>query len=68
MDYPFIERKCAVCGKNFVPAVEHVFKESAHGRIKWFCGYNCNCKFDRAHPKKKGSRWHRNESKLEEDA
>ena len=68
MDYPFIERKCAECGKIFVPAVQHVFKTSAHGHVKWFCGYNCNCKFDRKHPKKKGSRWHKNESQCEENA
>ena len=31
------ERKCKKCGKNFVVAVEHIYKE--HG--KYYCSWTC---------------------------
>lgn len=34
--FPF-EKKCAKCGKNFVAAPYHRFKE--HG--KWYCKWTC---------------------------
>lgn len=57
MNFPFVEKKCAECGKNFIPAIEHIFKDERDGKTLWFCGYTCNCAFNRKHPKVKGSRW-----------
>ena len=64
MEYPFKELVCEVCGKTFIPAVEHIFNEVRNGKVHHICGYNCNCAFNRKFPKVKGSRWHRNESEL----
>ena len=52
----FRDVTCSVCGKSFVPAVEHIFKETRNCKLHWFCGYNCKCKFDRENPKSKGGR------------
>lgn len=59
MDYPFIELTCYVCGKTFIPAIEHIFHETRNGKKYYICGYNCNCEFNRKRPKVKGSRWHK---------
>ncbi len=56
-NYPFKELECCVCGKTFIPAVEHIFHETRNGIVYHICGYNCNCAFNRKHPKVKGSRW-----------
>ena len=45
MDYN--TRKCVVCGKEFIPASEHIFKR---GRI-WLCGWNCTCEFEKGDKK-----------------
>lgn len=67
MEYPFKELVCEVCGKIFIPAVSHIYHEERNGKINHICGYNCNCEFNRKFPKVKGSRWHKNESKCEEN-
>lgn len=64
MEYPFREYKCEVCGKTFVQAIEHIFNEERRGKVHHICGYNCNCIFNRKHPKVKGSRWSKNESEF----
>lgn len=45
MDYN--TRKCVMCGKEFIPASEHIFKR---GRI-WLCGWNCTCEFEKGDKK-----------------
>lgn len=50
---PFKEQICVVCGKTFIPAVEHIFNEDRKGKVYQICGYNCNCKFNRKHPRDK---------------
>lgn len=55
--YPFKELVCDVCGKTFIPAVEHIFNEVRCGKTYHICGYNCNCEFNRKKPKSKGGRW-----------
>ena len=49
--YGLSEKKCAVCGKKFIPAPMHVYKRSYGGdtRLKWFCSYHCLLAWDRAH-------------------
>lgn len=49
---PFAERVCPVCGKVFIPAVQHVFKRIIRGKIAYFCGWNCLCKYDKANSTK----------------
>ena len=66
MDYPFREINCELCGKKFIPAVEHIFKETRKGKPIWFCGYNCQCNYDRENPRTKGGRW-KSESKHSKD-
>lgn len=34
---PMTEMKCACCGKIFVPAPYHVYRDGS----KWFCKYTC---------------------------
>lgn len=31
------EKKCRKCGKNFVPAAEHIYKDGS----AYFCGWTC---------------------------
>ena len=51
LDFPFVERLCFECGKSFIPAPEHIFKELRKGKTYWFCGYNCKCRFEKKNPK-----------------
>lgn len=37
MKYPFVEIKCAECGKVFIPAALHSYKIDG----KMFCRYTC---------------------------
>ena len=39
-DAGFAERECCICGRVFIPAVEHVFRVSG----KWCCTYPCYIK------------------------
>lgn len=47
--YGLEEKKCAVCGKVFIPAPLHVYKRMLQGRTKWFCSYHCLVAWDREH-------------------
>ena len=38
-----VERKCPVCGKIFVPAPFHVYKDG----VMWFCKWTCLCEYRR---------------------
>jgi hypothetical protein len=51
MDYPLKEFVCAVCGRVFVPAVEHIYNERRKGKLYHICGYTCRCAFNKKHPK-----------------
>lgn len=64
MQFPFKEIICDMCGRTFIPAVSHIYKETRKGKIHWFCKYSCQCAFNRKYPKVKGSRWKKNESEL----
>ena len=47
-DTSLIEKKCAYCGKTFVPAVEHAYKKGK----KIFCKYTCMLRYREGHPGK----------------
>lgn len=51
MEFPFKEMTCVVCGKIFIPAIEHIYNETRGGRVKHICSYNCKCEFNRKHPR-----------------
>lgn len=36
------ERKCRVCGKNFIAAPMHIYKSAIDGSLA--CSWNCVCK------------------------
>lgn len=36
----FVEMECCICGKIFIPAVEHVFRVTG----RWCCTYPCYLK------------------------
>ena len=42
--YNIVVRKCSQCGREFVPAPYHVFKEYGG---KLFCSYSCHLKWER---------------------
>lgn len=63
MEYPFKELVCEVCGKIFIPAPKHIYNETRNEKVHHICGYNCNCEFNRKHPKVKGGK-RKNESEL----
>ena len=48
------EYRCAVCGKVFVPAPQHVLKRQygAGGHTNWFCKPTCMMTWDRYHKRK----------------
>lgn len=33
----FKERKCKKCGKNFIPAIEHIYRQGS----KYYCSWTC---------------------------
>lgn len=47
--YGLEEKKCAVCGKAFIPAPLHVYKRHYSNLIKWFCSYHCLVAWDKVH-------------------
>ncbi len=47
MEYQFKELFCEACGKKFIPAVEHVYKDIYKGHTIYYCGWNCTCPFRR---------------------
>lgn len=40
MDEGFAERECCICGRVFLPAVQHIFKVTG----RWCCTYPCYLK------------------------
>lgn len=34
-------RKCDDCGKEFIPASQHLYKLNKEGRTRWYCSYTC---------------------------
>lgn len=57
MNSIFVEKTCAICGKVFIPAVEHIYKETRRGETNWLCSWSCQNRFNEKHPKAKGGRW-----------
>lgn len=39
--YGLEDKKCAVCGKVFIPAPLHVYKRRHTNTMRWFCSYHC---------------------------
>ena len=53
-DFTSIERKCMICGKQFIAREEWAFKRPDRNRCyKWFCSWSCLKKFDEKHKEKK---------------
>lgn len=44
-----IERKCAYCGRKFIPAAYHSYKFGYRNQTKWFCKYTCMVKYREEH-------------------
>lgn len=49
VNYELETRNCALCGKEFVPAVYHTYRRVEGRKTKWFCKYTCMTAYDRAH-------------------
>jgi hypothetical protein len=45
----FYERKCACCGKKFIPTAQWTYKEWYGEKLKWFCKYTCMLKYRESH-------------------
>lgn len=41
MEIFFDVKKCAHCGRDFVPAPYHTYKCDVNHQTKWLCGYKC---------------------------
>lgn len=39
LEIGYVEKKCAVCGKIFIPAPQHALRDEEHG--KFFCSCSC---------------------------
>lgn len=39
-----IELKCPICGKTFVPAPEHIYRDKRVWRGSFVCSYGCMLK------------------------
>ena len=37
--YTLKEKRCAKCGKTFIPTHEYVYQEKKQG--KWYCSWTC---------------------------
>lgn len=48
--------KCFVCGKEFIPAPENVYKASIKGKVKHLCSWSCLRKLQREKEAKKKSK------------
>lgn len=44
----FVSVKCPICGKMFVPAPEHVYRN--YNGKKLVCSYACSCQSRKEHP------------------
>lgn len=44
-----VESICPICNKVFIPAPLHIY--IVKGR--YVCSYNCRCKYEKEHPKKR---------------
>lgn len=40
-----IDKKCPVCGKNFIPAGQHIYKDARNGSL--VCTWTCVLKSER---------------------
>ena len=38
---PLVDRKCACCGRTFIPAPYHIYKKTYSGHVVYFCSYTC---------------------------
>ena len=44
----FTSVKCPICGKMYIPAPEHVYRN--YNGIKLVCSYKCSCQSRKEHP------------------
>lgn len=42
-----IELKCPICGKTFVPAPEHIYRDKRVWHGRFVCSYSCVLKSER---------------------
>ena len=40
--YAIMDTECPICGKNFVPAPEHIYNDSGYKGGKPVCSYTCH--------------------------
>lgn len=51
--YAIIDKICPVCGKNFVPAPEHIYRIRINkNRSNLVCTYNCMINWQNKHEKR----------------
>ena len=48
--YELVEKKCAECGKIFIPTYNYAFKRVFKDHTYYFCKYTCMCRFREKHP------------------
>lgn len=41
--FELLNRKCVVCGKEFIATSEYVYRR----KNLWMCGWNCLCKYEK---------------------
>ena len=44
----FVSVKCPICGKMYIPAPEHVYRN--YNGKKMVCSYACSCQSRKEHP------------------
>ena len=47
-DVGFVPVKCPICGKMYIPAPEHVYRN--YNGKKMVCSYACSCQSRKEHP------------------
>ena len=55
-NYQLKEETCCVCGRAFIPAVEHIYNQPRNGKVYHICRYKCFCEFNRKYPQTKRRR------------
>ena len=50
------ERKCPLCGKDFIVPPQNVYKERVGKEIRPFCSWKCLCEWRKKHPENEDER------------
>lgn len=66
MPHTIEERKCAHCGKNFIPAPFHIYKCEDENGTTMLCSYTCKLRYIEQREKQRRKRTEENKKRKRE--